>query len=612
MIAAAFGALLIPACIAASLPFFPSPSIDPGGASPAVKEEGAAPIGDMPLYPQQPQAEYLGLEALGTLSPDANIHFVSSSYYFEYLDREEASVTLQSVTVDTAREGDYYRSTVHLTLENKGWTAQELEEEPYRQYYSPWDNQQYSTTFQIPDGVFVTNYYLDVLGTRKYGLLAERNSALWIYDRVVSRALDPGLVYYDGRLMTLRVFPFSDSETRYTGIEFLHKEPVTLTIDGQAISLAPEAAAVSQPVSVGARAVYLSAAYKSKLPAAERKPHYVFVADCSEGSDVEEIARRVRGFCTENNIVRDEATIYATNDKRKEIAMSDQNWDQALISFPRQGGFGLGNVIDAVARKYESTDTYPVIIAVRSEAYNYGVTWPKTNTSISRRVPELDGYFVLTGKYLRQYIFDSRQSFAIEKLPKPMKTVTAEFDGQTYLLRDDGQPEILARSTPASGQSAPQGDWESAVALMADFRTMGSRPESERPALQLELVKKSFASKVLLPVTSYIVLETEEQETRLLNFQKKLLESGNIEQEYSQRQDDSMEEYDDDSAEEEADDEDGTNPGTGGGDANGGDNANPSTGGYCANTTTVIPSLLLCLLAVLCIAGFRLRKRCDR
>jgi hypothetical protein len=107
-----------------------------------------------------------------------------------------------------------YRTWVNLTLQNGPDTG----------------SGEYVTSFKLPDGAYVSDYYLDVAGTRKEGILADRRAAEFLYQKIVRASKDPGLLRYTGRnTLELRVFPFRSREQRKTGFEVIHNEPFDLT-----------------------------------------------------------------------------------------------------------------------------------------------------------------------------------------------------------------------------------------------------------------------------------------------------------------------------------------------------------------------------------------------
>jgi len=431
----------------------------------------------------------------------------------DYYEEEYTEVKLTGVQVDTKREGDCYRSYVRMTLTND----------------SDWNNEEYRTSFELPQGVFISGYYLDVLGERKSGLLTERSSALWMYNEVVSRALDPGILYYSGGKVNFRVFPFQEKEIRQTGIELLHMGPATLQLDGITVRLAPNAQDVAQPLESENGVIYLSAAAKANLPPATREPRYAFVVDCSENSDVEVLVERINTFCGTNNIKPEQATVTALNYRRAVWPMSQPDWRKSLLDFKREGGFGLGLTADAIFQEHTGPDTYPVMVVVTDDTYS--TIMPADTAGLAVLSPETDGYYVLKEESPRLYPYDSRKSKQeLEKLPDPPGMLRAMVDEKPVFLRDDGKPEILLRegeqfrtSRELSGTS-----WENALRLYGDSARIADYPEEEQGSAQIGLIKNSFRTGVMTPLTSYIVLETAEQEQRMLARQKKLLEGGDL------------------------------------------------------------------------------------
>lgn len=472
-------------------------------------------------------------------------------------------ISIQDIEVETREQDGAYRSTVHLTLKRTPRVQQEDdpladyapyqellgEEDNYDELASHWDERdlsQYSTAFRLPDGVFISDYYLDVLGTRKSGILSERSSALWIYNEVVSRSLDPGLVYYSGDDIVLRVFPFANDEVRYTGIEFLHNGPASITIDGREISLAPEALSPTEPVYSDNGAVYVSAAAKEQLPLTTRAPEYHFVVDCSlpydidyyenNGEDytVQPLIDRIKEYCSEQNIAAADAVVHALNYRRRSWRMSEGGWERKLLRYPVEGGFNFAAAAQAIAAECESPRMYPVVIVVTNDLER--TMLPADTAYMARRSPELDGYYTLQEG--TPMICPFTETYTRSAFPGPtaspqMRLLQAE--GQVLYLRDNGEPEIvLAPDSQAEAEQYPSGydysdgSWKTALQLMGDYERSFLYPEDERKSAQIEVVKSSFRSGVMSPLSSFIVLETAEQERLMLERQRKLLESGDL------------------------------------------------------------------------------------
>ncbi|MEQ9363115.1 MAG: MSEP-CTERM sorting domain-containing protein, partial [Leptospirales bacterium] len=183
-------------------------------------------------------------------------------------------IRASSRTIYDARTG-VYRSVVDLTLSYPGTAGEAFDAQT-----------EYQTRFRLPPGARVSEYYLDIAGKREYGMLAEKKSALWIYNQITGFRQDPGLLYYEDALtLALRVFPIPRGGRRTTGFEIVHVEPFALELDGRSLELSapgPRPELIAFP-----EGLYISAAAKAKAPSGKRVPYYSFVLDCAgrDGGD---------------------------------------------------------------------------------------------------------------------------------------------------------------------------------------------------------------------------------------------------------------------------------------------------------------------------------------
>lgn len=430
---------------------------------------------------------------------------------------------LEDITVETKRENDYYRSFVHLTLTD---TRSSSDDDT--------SLTEYSTNVALPAGVFVSDYYLDVLGTRKEGILAENTSANWIYNVVTSRFLDPGLIQYKGDGISLKVFPFAPHETRYTGIEFLHREPVSLVFDGKTVELAPDAPVLTAPVE-GENLVFVSESTKDSLPSAARDPYYLFVADCSFESDVEAIAARLEEFLAAEQIPLNQASVCAVNYNRKTWTL-EEDWKTGLLQFPREGGFAYGLMTDQLFREVDGSRYYPVLIVLETPG-SHSIA-PRNSRYLMQRSMETAGYFTVAKEGIYAYGYDSFSRTKLDALPpaRPVK-VLDRAGGQLYLAADSGG-EIYYFEPYDSVISAPTGNpWMDALNFTGDtFRLERIYDQEEQFAAMLDVLKKSFSAHVMSAYSSFIVLETPEQEAAMLRRQELLLASASWEDFYETTQ----------------------------------------------------------------------------
>ncbi|MBN1181866.1 MAG: MSEP-CTERM sorting domain-containing protein, partial [Bacteroidales bacterium] len=180
----------------------------------------------------------------------------------ENIPNDNVNTTSISVNSTYDKTQNAWKSWVDLEISNKSentWFAE------------------YATTIDLPEGCWISDYYLYVGDKKEPGILAEKKSAMWIFSQIRNENRDPGILYYlTGNKVAFRVFPFSKDEIRKTGIEFLHKEPVKLNIDNNVIELGNIDETVYKNFETE-NIAYVSTQQKQKLNSVKRKPYFHFL-----------------------------------------------------------------------------------------------------------------------------------------------------------------------------------------------------------------------------------------------------------------------------------------------------------------------------------------------
>ena len=142
---------------------------------------------------------------------------------------------------------------------------------------------EYATTFNLPEGCWISDYYLYVDNRKEMGILAEKKSAMWVFNQIRNVRRDPGLLHYlTGNKVAFRVFPFAKDEVRKTGIQFVHKEPVTVNIDNHPVVLGNTNDITITKSYQDEHIAYISAIDKQNLKLVKRTPYYHFVINTSK------------------------------------------------------------------------------------------------------------------------------------------------------------------------------------------------------------------------------------------------------------------------------------------------------------------------------------------
>lgn len=430
---------------------------------------------------------------------DDNIEKMQKLFFNEYgivtdedgltVNGDMTTVAITEIDTDTVYDTKIgaYRSWVNLTLQGQANVY----------------NQEYVTVFSLPDGAYISDYYLTVSGQQKYGILADDRAATAVYEDIVRVDRDPGLIHYVGdNELELRVFPFNEEEARSTGFEIIHAFPVEFTLDGREVALKAPCAETKIAAEGG---TLISAQLKAMLPRAQTRPlEYFFVVDCSAKSDIAYQTSLIEDYASLSGIAA--GRVLFASYRLKEIDLT--NIREADVK--NECGFNLALAVKTILTK-KKDDTIPVILFTSDNPY--GAVYPEYIAALTAKYPEIDSYFRINDDLtLTPYDFETGEAAGIVASIPVVKAL--EWNGQR--IADDRQSELVL-----SGETAPltlsDSEYRNAVSIFAAYEN----PSQETDALKL--LRASFRTHVLTPQTAFIVVENKAQEAELYEMQEQLL-----------------------------------------------------------------------------------------
>ena len=393
---------------------------------------------------------------------------------------------------------------------------------------------EYATTIDLPEGCWISDYYLYVGDVKEPGILAEKKSAMWIFSQIRNENRDPGILYYlTGNKVAFRVFPFAKDEVRKTGIEFLHKEPIKLKFDDKIVELGNIEETIFENIETD-NIAYVSAQQKQKLNAVRRKPYLHFLVDASinKSSNSTEFINRIEQVLAKNKPLAENSKISYVNSYVTTTTI-DKDWKEQYKNQSFEGGFYLDRAIrTTLFNAYQNkSKTYPVIVVVTDSIQN--AVLDKDFADLKFTFPESDLFFNLDDKgNLKEH---SLIGNPIKKLPEILREcmfceTVLEYklaDNSIAYLPNNNQPSIILKKDTfeTTETEIKEKNWQSALTMQGQWTSQILHPEISDKEW-LNMVRYSFISKVMTPVTSYLVVENEAQKAMLKKKQAQAL-SGN-------------------------------------------------------------------------------------
>jgi hypothetical protein len=435
-----------------------------------------------------------------------------------------ADVRVSQAKSETIYDADQklYRSWIHFDLKNQ--------QQGLGEFY---------TVFKIPEGSYISDYYLYVGSEKKHGIIADKRAANWIYqqNKVINR--DPGvLTYLSGNEIEFKIFPFEAKQMRKTGLEIVHRTPIDLSIAGQDFLLhtaaSPQGLEVLQPAAISPQVHYVTSEMKEGLPKVTRKPKYYFIIDSSQGSNgyTEAYIQRVKTFIKTQGIAEDIGEIIGVNFKENRVPYQE-GWEEAIQKTKLKGGFYPDYTIKRILYEHYSNhlEEQPIFIVVTNDLKK--AVFSKDFGERDFMNPEgMKYYHLMSEERLTEHTLETalqginHHTIKFDEMSPSAVCLYKTDKGISFYLPDDGQDSIvlLDSSYEMTEDEMKASAWSNGVLLEAMYRSYLLHPEQYFEK-SLAIVKGSIVSRVMSPLTSFIVLENKAQEKVMLEKQKQLLAS---------------------------------------------------------------------------------------
>ena len=391
---------------------------------------------------------------------------------------------------------------------------------------------EYATTIELPEGSWISGYYLFVGNKKEFGILAEKKSAMWVFSNIRNENRDPGILYYlTGNKVGFRVFPFAKGEVRKTGIQILHKEPISFTLDSNVVKLGNEEETVRSDYDANENVIYVSTKQKQTLKQIQRKPYLHFLLDISKNKEkkIADFTKRIEQVLETNKTLTENTKISFINSYVNTIPL-DNNWKQTYTSQVFEGGFYLDRGIKtSLFKAYQNnTVTYPIFVVVTDSIQKSVLD--KDFSDLKMTFPESDLLFSVNqgGKLKPHSLISNPIQPLADTLKYTFDQTVLEYGvaSKKFYLPNNNEPSIILKNDifEVVVQSIKEKNWQSALTMQGKWNSQILHPETSDKEW-LSLVKYSFISKVMTPVTSYLAVENEAQKAILQKKQEQVLSS---------------------------------------------------------------------------------------
>ncbi|MDX1921493.1 MAG: MSEP-CTERM sorting domain-containing protein [Candidatus Caenarcaniphilales bacterium] len=438
---------------------------------------------------------------------------------------------------------------------------------------------EYNSYLELPKAAFVSGLWLYIDGKRQRGNIFEKKSAEWVYQMITAERRDPALLsFVKPNLLSFKLFPCLPREERTFEIELIHPiaSPENIKFAGKAISLNQTQKYKKENYFYeGSNFVFLKD--KKNVKSFKRQPYLHLIIEKSRNSKLSDLKSRIQRirqlFPNAQETVYTIAN-YETSSNgfsrlvfleqlEKQLDDPNSSFNEENNSLKARGGFAQERFIKvAILNSAQHTkfvencnaklsdwelSHYPVIVVLR--------------TSNDKPLSDSDSEYDLN--YYRDLLPDypifhidhpdgNFQSFDLDGsayigMPVSIPVIAfckvsnfvepnlsiASYDSEKISLSTNLKNQVELRTIDPKKKefiplenlqkiSNPNGLYPQALNLWFEYNQLLKNPSLINKSFK-KLVIKSKELGVMLPITSYIVLENKAQEEALKRKEKKKL-----------------------------------------------------------------------------------------
>lgn len=442
----------------------------------------------------------------------------------------DRQVQLVSTHIQNQDSADETKSRVRLEMVNTGTS----------------DRAEFFREMTVPEGVLISGFSLKVGEEMTPGQIFEKRAAMWVYHMIRDfTRRDPGLLTYQSpSRINLNVYPFALNEKRIVEIEFQFPKDYSpvISIGEQRLILNQKEDTAPLPVVGGTfqkgSFFVLSKDVLSALPKTKRRPYLHFILDISkEGmpdmsayKERMELVRRQYPSITKARITAAhfESQLLTPDfldlNNKKTITQAIQK-----TTLSHQGSLDIGRVIKQELLRYQrgldqnNWQEYPLFVLISSNAPH---AFPASDMEFfSSMLPDCNYYLVSSaaGSLEKLPMWESTEGakdreVAVFKSGDTVQVIPAAEDMRSIYFDGSRGDGIAVYDSGRQGFTAIDGvqkmaaasSYSQGIGLMHEnLRSMVNPSELDQSLSSL--VSASRQSGIMIPSTSYIVVERSSQ-----------------------------------------------------------------------------------------------------
>jgi Vault protein inter-alpha-trypsin domain len=399
------------------------------------------------------------------------------------------------------------------------------------------------TNLQVPEGVFVSGLRLKIEDKWVDGQIFDKKTALWVFQKITEVRRDPAIIYYTSPgAMELRVYPFPKKGIREVELDFVfHPElDSTIRIGEQSLDLNPSVSATNIVSREGS--VIIDSSRAENL--ITRKPYLHFILDYSTGSKYSssrsiEAIKQISGELGIKDLKVVAANI-SVSETRMDTMHNVDNIESIRdyidnIEHPETAGFWMEQALASLTLRIaknvdaDSFSRKPVFVVIK------GNDEPLDEISLNNwswLIPDMNVWYSYQRGVLSPHEIDRSNPDSQVVAIRQNKTIyiapanTSSIVDIDLSLGAEIYENAVTRFVPLTPKIEKQAGsyWMKFASIWLSWKKLNLNPayiERERESL----LSASRNNTVLLPVTSFIVVESASQWEIMARKEKQAMKS---------------------------------------------------------------------------------------